>query len=69
MFIRVNPWLNQAHLPGSACGRIEDAMSASIASMRPSINRQFVFAVRPTGMPDDSTFKLVESPIRELRDG
>jgi NADPH:quinone reductase len=44
-------------------------MSASTVSIRPSINRQFVFAVRPTGMPDESTFKLVESPIRELKDG
>ncbi|HUI80372.1 MAG TPA: NADP-dependent oxidoreductase [Bryobacteraceae bacterium] len=44
-------------------------MSATSPSLRPSLNRQFVFAVRPTGMPDQSTFKLVESPIRELNDG
>ena len=44
-------------------------MSASSAVSRPSINRQFVLAVRPTGMPDHTTFNLIESPIRELKDG
>jgi NADPH-dependent curcumin reductase CurA len=32
-------------------------------------NRAFVFAVRPQGMPDESTFRLVESPIPELKEG
>ncbi len=36
---------------------------------RPSVNRQFVLAARPVGMPDDSTFKLIEAPIPELKDG
>lgn len=36
---------------------------------RPSVNRQFVLAQRPVGLPDDSTFKLVEAPIAELKDG
>ena len=37
--------------------------------IRPTVNRQFVLASRPAGMPDDSTFKLVEAPIPELKDG
>jgi NADPH:quinone reductase len=49
-------------------------MTATSASSRnpfsrPRVNRQFVFASRPTGMPDESTFNLVESPIPELKDG
>jgi len=32
-------------------------------------NRAFVFAVRPQGMPDESTFRIVESPIPELKEG
>lgn len=32
-------------------------------------NRAFVFAVRPQGMPDESTFRLVESPIPERKEG
>ena len=28
-----------------------------------------MLAARPTGLPDQSTFKLVDSPIRELNDG
>lgn len=32
-------------------------------------NRQFTLASRPAGMPDESTFTLVESPVRELADG
>ncbi len=34
-----------------------------------SINRQFVLASRPTGLPDASTFKMVETPIPALKDG
>jgi NADPH:quinone reductase len=44
-------------------------MSATSASLRPSVNRQFVFASRPNGMPDASTFNLIESPIPDLKDG
>jgi NADPH-dependent curcumin reductase CurA len=33
------------------------------------VNRQFVLDNRPTGMPDESTFKLVEAPVPELKDG
>jgi NADPH:quinone reductase len=36
---------------------------------RPSVNRQFVLASRPTGMPKESDFKLVGTPIPELKDG
>jgi len=32
-------------------------------------NRAFVFAERPQGMPDASTFRMVESPIPELKEG
>src|SRR5262252_4830781 len=38
-------------------------------TQRPSVNRQFVLASRPTGMPDQSTFKLIEAPIAELKEG
>jgi NADPH-dependent curcumin reductase CurA len=32
-------------------------------------NRAFVLAERPWGMPDESTFRMVESPIAELKEG
>jgi len=32
-------------------------------------NRQFVLASRPAGVPEESNFKLVETPIPELKDG
>jgi NADPH-dependent curcumin reductase CurA len=32
-------------------------------------NRAFVFAERPQGMPDESTFRMVEPPIPELKEG
>ena len=44
-------------------------MSATSAFARPAVNRQFVLATRPTGLPDESTFNLINSPIRELKDG
>jgi NADPH-dependent curcumin reductase CurA len=44
-------------------------MSATSTLSRASVNRQFVLAARPTGMPDDETFRLIESPIRALADG
>src|SRR5271169_2532813 len=44
-------------------------MSAISTLPRPSVNRQFVLAARPAGLPDQSTFNLIESPIRELKDG
>jgi NADPH-dependent curcumin reductase CurA len=34
-----------------------------------SVNRQFVLASRPAGIPEESNFKLIESPIPELKDG
>jgi NADPH-dependent curcumin reductase CurA len=34
-----------------------------------SVNRQFVLASRPTGIPEESNFKLIETPIPELKDG
>ncbi len=33
------------------------------------INRQILLAKRPKGWPDDSIFRLVESPIPNLGDG
>ena len=34
-----------------------------------SVNRQFVLASRPAGIPEESNFKLVESPMPEVKDG
>ena len=34
-----------------------------------SVNRQFVLASRPTGLPEESNFKMIETPIPELKDG
>ena len=34
-----------------------------------SVNRQFVLASRPTGIPEESNFKLIETPIPDLKDG
>ena len=34
-----------------------------------SVNRQFVLASRPTGLPEESNFKLIETAIPELKDG
>jgi NADPH:quinone reductase len=34
-----------------------------------TVNRQFVLASRPAGVPEESNFKLVETPIPELKDG
>ena len=34
-----------------------------------SVNRQFVLASRPTGLPEEANFKLIETPIPELKDG
>lgn len=35
----------------------------------PRVNKQVTLAARPTGLPKESDFKLVESPVRELNDG
>src|SRR5580693_8494311 len=34
-----------------------------------SANRQFVLASRPTGLPEESNFKMIETPIPEPMDG
>jgi NADPH:quinone reductase len=44
-------------------------MSASSTSPLPSINRQFLLAARPVGMPKESDFQLVTAPIPALTDG
>lgn len=44
-------------------------MSTATPYIRPTVNRQFVLAARPTEMPDDSTFRMVTSPVPELKDG
>jgi NADPH-dependent curcumin reductase CurA len=36
---------------------------------RPSVNRQFVLASRPVGMPKESDFKLVDAPVPALKEG
>ena len=33
------------------------------------MNRQFVLADRPVGMPTEATFKMVETPLPDLKDG
>ncbi len=33
------------------------------------MNRQFVLADRPVGMPTESTFRMVETPLPDLKDG
>src|SRR5580698_8636165 len=35
----------------------------------PAINRQFVLESRPTGLPTESNFKMIETPIPALQDG
>lgn len=35
----------------------------------PRVNKQITLAARPTGLPKESDFKLVESPVPELNDG
>jgi hypothetical protein len=34
-----------------------------------SVNRQFVLASRPTGIPEESNFNLIKTPIPALKDG
>jgi NADPH-dependent curcumin reductase CurA len=34
-----------------------------------SVNRQFVLASRPTGIPEESNFKLIDTPVPDLKDG
>jgi NADPH-dependent curcumin reductase CurA len=40
-----------------------------MSSVTSTINRQFVLASRPAGLPEESNFKLIETPIPELKDG
>jgi hypothetical protein len=40
-----------------------------MSSVTSTVNRQFVLASRPTGLPEESNFKLIETPIPELKDG
>jgi NADPH-dependent curcumin reductase CurA len=44
-------------------------MTATTAGPLPTTNREFVLAARPVGMPKESDFRLVESPIPALADG
>src|SRR4051794_17980823 len=37
--------------------------------MPPAVNRQVILKSRPTGMPSESNFELVESPVPEPRPG
>ncbi len=41
----------------------------SAATAVPAVNRQFQLAARPIGMPKESDFALVESPLPALSDG
>jgi NADPH:quinone reductase len=34
-----------------------------------TVNRQFVLASRPAGLPEESNFKMIETPIPEPKDG
>jgi NADPH-dependent curcumin reductase CurA len=40
-----------------------------MSSIASTVNRQFVLASRPAGLPEESNFKLIETPIPELKDG
>jgi NADPH-dependent curcumin reductase CurA len=42
---------------------------SSTPSPRPSVNRQFVLASRPVGLPKESDFRMVELPVPELQEG
>jgi NADPH:quinone reductase len=44
-------------------------MSATHPSQRPSVNRQFVLAARPVGLPKESDFALSEAPLPPLAQG
>jgi leukotriene B4 12-hydroxydehydrogenase/15-oxo-prostaglandin 13-reductase len=44
-------------------------MTASTASPLPGVNRQFVLAARPVGMPKESDFRLVSAPLPALGNG
>ena len=44
-------------------------MTATTASPIPSVNRQFLLAARPVGMPKESDFCLVEAPLPALAQG
>jgi NADPH:quinone reductase len=44
-------------------------MIATNASPVPRVNRQFVLAARPVGMPKESDFRLVEAPLPTLAQG
>lgn len=44
-------------------------MTATTASPIPTVNRQFVLAARPVGMPKESDFRLVEAPLPALAQG
>ena len=40
-----------------------------MSSIASTVNRQFVLDSRPAGLPEESNFKLIETPIPELKDG
>src|ERR1700677_1441256 len=42
---------------------------SSTPSLHPSVNRQFVLASRPVGLPKESDFRMVELPVPELQEG
>ena len=44
-------------------------MPATHPSQRPSVNREFVLAARPVGLPKESDFSLAESPLPPLAGG
>ena len=48
--------------PGPLRFIIKAAMSAA-SSPSPSVNRQWVLASRPTGLPKESDFRVVETPV------
>ncbi|MGD1092378.1 MAG: NADP-dependent oxidoreductase [Bryobacteraceae bacterium] len=42
---------------------------SSTPSLHPSVNRQFVLASRPVGLPKESDFRIIETPVPELQEG
>src|SRR5579863_8350615 len=44
-------------------------MMSSSPSKSPAVNRQFVLASRPVGLPKESDFRMIETPVPELREG
>ena len=40
-----------------------------MSSVTSTLNRQFVLASRPSGLPEEANFKMIETPVPDLQDG